>query len=98
MCIILSLDKWLSWEVNMIHILYFAHLRERLGQTEEKLPAIHATVSDLLVDLATRGEPWKEALVDNSSLQIAVNHDIASRETQIKAGDEIAFFPPVTGG
>jgi len=82
----------------MIHILYFASLRELLGQSEEKVPANHATVSDLLAELATRGDHWKSALVDNGQLQIAVNHDIASRETHIKAGDEVAFFPPVTGG
>ncbi|VAW47029.1 Molybdopterin synthase sulfur carrier subunit [hydrothermal vent metagenome] len=82
----------------MIHILYFAHFRELLGQSEEKMAANHATVSDLLAELATRGNDWKCTLVDNGQLQIAVNHNVASRETPIKAGDEIAFFPPVTGG
>ena len=83
---------------SAIHILYFANFREVLGQAEEKLPATHNTVSELLVALATRGEAWKVALLDNDNLQIAVNHDIASRETPLKSGDEVAFFPPVTGG
>lgn len=82
----------------MIHILYFAQFRELLGQAEEELPATHGTVADLLADLATRGESWREALSNNQSVQIAVNHDIASRETPLKSGDEVAFFPPVTGG
>ncbi len=82
----------------MIHILYFANFRELLGQSEEKIPSTHATVSDLLVELAARGGDWKRALTENTQLQIAVNHNIASREMPIKAGDEIAFFPPVTGG
>jgi len=82
----------------MINILYFASFREVLGQAEEQLPVTHSTVSELLSELAARGDHWKVALADNANLQIAVNHDVASRETVIKAGDEIAFFPPVTGG
>ncbi len=82
----------------MIHVLYFAQLRELLGQAEETLPATHKTVADLLSELASRSEHWKTVLFDNEQLQIAVNHDIASRETPLKSGDEIAFFPPVTGG
>ena len=84
--------------INEIHVLYFAHFREVLGQAEEKMPATHATIAELLAELALRGEPWKVALLDNNNVQIAVNHDVASRETPIKAGEEIAFFPPVTGG
>ncbi len=83
---------------NVIHILYFASFREQLGQGEESLPASYATISELLVDLAERGEHWKTVLLENQNLQMAVNHDVASRETPLKAGDEVAFFPPVTGG
>ncbi len=83
---------------NVIHILYFASFREQLGQAEERLPASYATVSELLAELAERGEYWKTVLLENQNLQIAVNHNVASRETSLKAGDEVAFFPPVTGG
>ncbi|NPA71925.1 MAG: molybdopterin converting factor subunit 1 [Gammaproteobacteria bacterium] len=82
----------------MVNILYFASFREMLGQADEQLPAEHKTVSELIAELASRGDNWKQALQDNTNLQIAVNHDVASRETTIKSGDEIAFFPPVTGG
>lgn len=82
----------------MVNILYFASFREVLGQADEELPAQHSTVASLISELALRGDVWKQALLENSNLQIAVNHDIASRETAIKAGDEVAFFPPVTGG
>lgn len=82
----------------MVNILYFASFREMLGQANEQLPAEHTTVSELLSELASRGDHWKVALEDNVNLQIAVNQDVASRETVIKAGDEVAFFPPVTGG
>ncbi|MEA3405498.1 MAG: molybdopterin converting factor subunit 1 [Pseudomonadota bacterium] len=82
----------------MVNILYFASFREVLGQANEQLPAQYNTVDALISELAQRGENWKMALLDNQNLQIAVNHDVASRSTEIKAGDEVAFFPPVTGG
>ncbi len=82
----------------MVDILYFASFREVLGQANEQMPAQFQTVGALINELAERGENWKMALQDNQNLQIAVNHDVACRDTEIKAGDEIAFFPPVTGG
>lgn len=82
----------------MLNVLYFASFREILGQAQEQLPADYKTVDCLLKDLADRGEAWKQALLHNKNLQIAVNHDVANRQTEIKAGDEVAFFPPVTGG
>lgn len=82
----------------MVNILYFASFREMLGQADEQLPVQHSTVGALISELALRGDHWKQALLENANLQIAVNHDIASRETVIKSGDEVAFFPPVTGG
>ena len=83
----------------MLNVLYFASFREILGQTQEQLPSDNfKTVSCVLNALAERGEAWQQALVGNENLQIAVNHDVANRNTAIKPGDEIAFFPPVTGG
>lgn len=82
----------------MLSILYFASFREVLGQAQEQMPAEYNTVECLLKALAERGEAWQQALLNNQNLQIAVNHDVANRSTAIKAGDEVAFFPPVTGG
>jgi len=82
----------------MINVLYFASFREMLGKADEQIKADHNTVGALIESLATRGENWQKALLENQNLQIAVNHDVAQRDTMIKAGDEIAFFPPVTGG
>lgn len=83
-----------------VKILYLARLREDLGRSEEsmELPAGVATVDALRAHLMARGGIWREALAANRALSIAVNHDIAREATPIKAGDEIAFFPPVTGG
>jgi len=82
----------------MINILYFASFRDALGKAEEQLKLEHSTVHDLIEDLANRGENWAMALRDNQNLQIAVNHDVAQRDTVLSSGDEVAFFPPVTGG
>lgn len=83
----------------MLDIFYFASFREALGQSQEQLPlASYKTVACLLEDLATRGDAWQVALSANPNLQIAVNQTIADRSTQLNAGDEVAFFPPVTGG
>ena len=84
----------------MIKILYLARLREDLGRNEEslELPAGVATVGDLCAYLMARGGPWMGALAENRSLCVAVNHNIAQPATVINSGDEVAFFPPVTGG
>ena len=82
----------------MINILYFASFREVLGKADEQLKIEAATVNDLIDELSQRGENWAQALRDNQNLQIAVNHDVAQRDTALKPGDEVAFFPPVTGG
>lgn len=82
----------------MINVLYFASFREVLGRANEQINAEVHTVDDLLTSFAERGEVWTQTLCDNKNLQIAVNHDVAQRHTPLKPGDEVAFFPPVTGG
>ncbi len=83
----------------MINILYFAALREALGLADETLSSSHfKTVNCLINKLAERGEMWTTVLQHNNNLQIAVNQTISDRNTELKSGDEIAFFPPVTGG
>ncbi len=83
----------------MMNILFFASLRERLNTDQEcwtDLKGI-STPKALLENLQARGEPWKSAL-SNPQLIISVNQEIADSNTKIKLGDEVAFFPPVTGG
>jgi molybdopterin synthase sulfur carrier subunit len=83
----------------MIKLLYFAGLREALGVSAEELalPAEVTTVAGLRRHLAGRGEPWG-TLIRNSSLKAAVNQAMAGPEAAVADGDEVAFFPPVTGG
>lgn len=84
----------------MITVLYFARLREALGTGSEQI-ALPQTVSDLdglRALLAARGGAWSEELAANGRIRAAVNQSMASGDTAIADGDEIAFFPPVTGG
>jgi len=82
-----------------IRILYFASLRERVGQDAEEfvLPVGIDTVGKLRVHIAARGAHWN-ALAAGKSLRAAVNQRMAQTETTLGDGDEVAFFPPVTGG
>ncbi len=83
-----------------VKLLYFAALREQLGSQGEEiaLPRGVTTVAALQVHLQGRGGSWQSALAANRALGVAVNQEIAQGATPVKAGDEIAFFPPVTGG
>ena len=83
-----------------VRLLYFASLREQLGRSGEEieLPAEVATVAALRTHLMARGGAWQSALADGRRLRAAVNQDMATPEARLRAGDEVAFFPPVTGG
>ena len=84
----------------MVKLLFFARLREDLGVSAEdlRLPADVTTVSSLRAHLMGRGGAWATVLANGKALRVAVNQDMADPATPIKAGDEVAFFPPVTGG
>lgn len=83
----------------MITVLFFAGLREAVGTSSETLalPANVGSVADLRDHLASRGDKWA-ALASAKNLRAAVNQDMVPLTSAIKDGDEIAFFPPVTGG
>jgi len=83
-----------------VRILYLASLREQLGKTGEDLDISPATstVAGLRTLLMARGGPWQSALAQGRALRVAVNHEMAQPATPVKPGDEVAFFPPVTGG
>ncbi len=84
----------------MITVLYFARLREALGTGSEQL-ALPGNVRDLdglRAVLAARGDAWAKEIGQNKAVRAAVNQTIAAGDTAIADGDEVAFFPPVTGG
>jgi molybdopterin synthase sulfur carrier subunit len=82
----------------MIKIVFFAALREQLDCSELTVSSENiTTVADLKLQLANKNEQW-HTLFGNTSLLNAVNHELVDSEYVIKSGDEVAFFPPVTGG
>ncbi|GAC1346201.1 MAG: molybdopterin converting factor subunit 1 [Acetobacteraceae bacterium] len=84
----------------MAKILYFASLRERMGRAEEDfpLPAQVATIQDLIDCLRQRDPAADAAFAHPGLIRAAVNQDFATATTPVADADEIAFFPPVTGG
>ena len=81
-------------------VLYFAWLRERVGVAEETLspPASVETVADLVHYLSGLDQRHANAFKDRATIRCAVNQEFADPSTRLRAGDEVAFFPPVTGG
>jgi molybdopterin synthase sulfur carrier subunit len=83
-----------------IRVLYFAWLRERVGRGEEDmvLPESIRSVADLVSHLQTRDAKYAAAFANPRVVRAAVNQVFARLETALADGDEVAFFPPVTGG
>jgi molybdopterin synthase sulfur carrier subunit len=84
----------------MIRVCYFASLREQVGLADEalELTAGVVDVAGLRSWLCARGGAWAEALAESRPVLCAVNQVMARPEQPIGDGDEVAFFPPVTGG
>ncbi|WP_158769934.1 molybdopterin converting factor subunit 1 [Paraglaciecola sp. L1A13] len=80
----------------MINVLFFGQLREQLKTDKLSLDTV-PNVKALKILLVQRGIIWQEFLASDSIL-VAVNQTISSDQTVLSDGDEIAFFPPVTGG
>lgn len=83
-----------------MRLLYFAWLRARIGHAEEEaaLPADVHDVAGLLRWLQGRGGNYAEALRNLSVIRVAVNQEYARHDHPVRDGDEVALFPPVTGG
>jgi molybdopterin synthase sulfur carrier subunit len=84
----------------MMKILYFAWLRARIGHAEERVepPPEVTDVASLLRWLQGRGPNFADALKDLSVVRVAVNQDYVVPDHVVRPGDEVALFPPVTGG
>ena len=83
-----------------MRVLYFAWLRQKVGVGEETVdPPADVTDARQLVDwLRARGPGYDEAFRDLDAVKLAVNQEFADLAAPVKASDEVAFFPPVTGG
>ena len=84
----------------MASVLYFASLAETLGARSEQmeLPADCNTVTALVTLLRARGEPFDSAFDGSTRILVAINQEMSEPGAEIRDCDEIAFFPPVTGG
>ena len=84
----------------MVNLVYFARLREALGLDSEKvtLPQGVRDVASLTQWLRGRGKVWDTELAPGNRVRVAVNLEVAEQSTGVADGDEVAFFPPVTGG
>lgn len=80
-------------------ILFFASLRERLQCDQEEWSDVtNITTAQSIIDrLIERGAPWDTAL-QNGKLLVSINQEMASLSSPVGSDDEVAFFPPVTGG
>jgi sulfur-carrier protein len=83
-----------------VKVLFFAGLREQLGTAAEEieLPRDVTTVAGLRSFLSGKGNSWKAAFAEDRLVRAAVNQDMVEQTARINPGDEVAFFPPVTGG
>jgi sulfur-carrier protein len=83
----------------VVTVLFFASIREAIGQDREmvSLDGI-ANVDDLLSCLRQKGETYRDALSPSKRWRVAVNHEVADVKQALTSGDEVAIFPPVTGG
>jgi len=83
-----------------IKVLYFARIKEAVNYSTEEitLPNDISTITALKNYLAQRGENWANLFNGKQVIRAAINHELVTDSTVIKSGDEVAFFPPVTGG
>jgi molybdopterin synthase sulfur carrier subunit len=79
-------------------VLYFAWLRAKTGIGEETVEADVPDVAGLIAALKQRSPGHAEAFADLKVVRVAVNQDYVGFDHPVRAGDEVAFFPPVTGG
>lgn len=81
-----------------LDVLYFAWLRERIGQPRERVETSAMTVRELVAELVARDEWHAAALSDLSAVRIAVDQELADPDAPLAGAREVAFFPPMTGG
>ena len=82
----------------MITVLFFASLKDQLKTDRLEISALENTNVEMLLETLKARDPiWQKALSSNA-LMIAVNQTMSAKTALLKKGDEVAFFPPVTGG
>lgn len=82
----------------MIDVLYFAWVRERIGEPKETVESSAVTVLDLVNELRARDERYALAFSNLSALRVAVDQELTEFDAPLAGAREVAFFPPMTGG
>ena len=82
----------------MIEVLYFAWLRERIGERSERIETDATTVAGLVEELKTRSEAHALAFSDITSVRVALDQELSAMDAGLAGVREVAFFPPMTGG
>lgn len=82
----------------MIDVMYFAWVRERIGEPKERIETDAATVMELVEELRARGERYAAAFADVSALRVAIDQELTEFDAPLAGAREVAFFPPMTGG
>lgn len=81
-----------------LNLLYFARLKDAFGRDHETLESDATTIGALLAELRARGGAWADELAEGRVFRVALNQELATVDSGLAAGDEVAIFPPVTGG
>ena len=83
-----------------MNILYFSWIKDKLDKTKENITIDEniSSVAELIAFLKSKDETYKEVFKDISSIRVSINMETANMEDPISNNDEIAFFPPMTGG
>ena len=81
-----------------MNLLYFAWVRQKIGKSEETLTPPVTDVASLIAHLKNLGPNYADAFADLSRIRVAVNQHHAGLDAAVGPNDEVAFFPPVTGG
>ena len=81
-----------------MRVLYFAWLRERIGAAREEVETAAPTVAALVEELRAREPRYEAAFADLSALRVAIDQEMADFDAPLAGAEEVAFFPPVTGG
>lgn len=79
-------------------LLYFAWVRQKIGKSEEQLTAPISDVAQLIAHLKNLGPRYADAFADLARIRVAVNQHHVGLDAKLGQDDEVAFFPPVTGG
>ena len=79
-------------------VLYFAWVRERIGQAKDSVETDATTVRELVEELRAREERYAVAFSDLAALRVAVDQELTDFDAPLANAREVAFFPPMTGG